>query len=105
MSVSSKKMIQCFEECLYCTSLFEIDIQNCSNEIYNRSCIQQALILTENESGIPIAKLSEFLHHALDQAYEMGTSDVGTDLVKTGGDTMYNSGLVLSCSNQNRAGF
>lgn len=37
--------------------------------------------MSETDTGIPKAKLYEFLHHSLDQAYEMGT-DVGMDLVK-----------------------
>jgi hypothetical protein len=42
--------------------------------------LQQSLIVSESDAGIPGAKLLEFLHHSLDQAYEMGT-DIGTDLV------------------------
>jgi hypothetical protein len=45
------------------------------------TCFQQASMLSETDSGIPAAKLSEFLHHSLDQTYELGTSDVGIDLV------------------------
>jgi len=50
---------------------------DCKGSVIN---FQQSLLMSETDTDIPKAKLSEFLHHALDQAYEMGT-DVSMDLV------------------------